>query len=69
MPSGVCTVAPTGQTCSHPAFSQCWQAIGWKCARGAVQIAFEVRIDANPLHVAPDLHLLAPDMTAMLFSA
>src|ERR1700733_8658995 len=22
-PSGVCTVAPTGQTCSQPAFSQC----------------------------------------------
>ncbi len=37
-PSGECTVAPTGQTYSHGAFSQCWQSIG--CA--ACTLACEV---------------------------
>jgi hypothetical protein len=33
-----------------------------------MQIAFEVGVDAHPLHVAADLHLLAPT-TGILFSA
>src|SRR5437773_12035537 len=33
-PSALCTVAPTGQTCSHGAFSHCWQGTGWKYAGG-----------------------------------
>src|SRR5438046_2114850 len=30
VPSSSCTVAPTGQTTSHGAFSQCMQGTGWK---------------------------------------
>src|SRR5258708_34539536 len=33
-PSELCTVAPTGQTCSHGAFSHCWQGTGWKNVSG-----------------------------------
>jgi hypothetical protein len=29
-PSSLCTVAATGQTTSHGAFSQCMQGTGWK---------------------------------------
>ena len=32
--SVLCAVAPTGQTCSHGAFSHCWQGTGWKYAGG-----------------------------------
>src|SRR6266852_9213945 len=33
-PSALCTVAPTGHTCSHGAFSHCWQGTGWKNVGG-----------------------------------
>src|SRR5580704_944209 len=33
-PSELCTVAPTGQTCSHGAFSHCWHGTGWKNVSG-----------------------------------
>ena len=33
-PSSVCTVAATGQTCSHGAISQCAQATGWAATSG-----------------------------------
>src|SRR5258707_6997121 len=33
-PSALCTVAPTGQTCSHGAFSHCWHGTGWKNVSG-----------------------------------
>ena len=70
-PSSLWTVALTGQTVSHGAFSQCWHIIGCDTISGildrAAAIRREVAVDANPVHlaIADDL-LLADDRDVVL---
>ena len=67
-PSLEWTVAPTGQTTSHGAFSHCMHGTGWKNVTGIVAVALIVGIDAEPVHVAAICVCSLPT-TAILFSA
>ena len=60
-PSESCTVAPTGQTTSQGACSQCMHSMGWKKLVGRVGFAFVIAIDAQPVHFALMHHLLLAD--------
>ena len=61
-PSALCTVAPTGQTSSHGAFSQCMHGTGWMTRRsGSSGSPSIVAVDADPVHLAPAAHLVLAD--------
>src|SRR5690348_1633637 len=71
-PSGLCVVAPTGQTGSQGAFSHCMHGSGWKYARGLAASEWEspdskyVSMRIHPIH-RPFLTCSLPT-TGMLFS-
>ena len=67
-PSSLWTVAPTGQTSSHGAFSHCMHGTGWKYVSRIVEVALVVAVDAHPVHLPAARHLSLPT-TGMLFSA
>ena len=58
-PSGLCSVALTGQTFSQGASSQCWQATGWKLEAGkSYRITatgqFQIANDGQPWPCEPN---------------
>ena len=73
-PSLLWTVAPTGQTSSQGAFSQCMQGTGWWMRRRAGLVpwcsagAVEVAVHPQPVHLPPRSTCSLPT-TGMLFSA
>ena len=69
MPSGECTVALTGQTCSHGAFSQCTHIMGcWTMPGSDSSCAHVVAVEPQPVHLALPMATCSLPTTGTLFS-